>query len=236
MEGVTFASSEDLRAVRAGSVQAVVCSPPYWDRKDYGHAAQLGHGEDYARYLDRLDAVWQGCLRALRPSGTMWVVIDKVWERGSVLPIPWDIAQRCQALGFTLLDLLVWHKPSAIAGMTPRNLVNKHETIVVLAKGPKPKLRAEAGDVWRVPVKAGSLRATPDHEAPYPEELIARILACSTDEGDLVLDPFLGSGTTMVVARRLGRRCLGYEVNPAFAPLIAARLGTPLPKPRRKRS
>jgi site-specific DNA-methyltransferase (adenine-specific) len=233
---VHWRSSEDMREVRSGSVQAVVCSPPYWDRKDYGHAAQIGHGESYARYHERLGRVWAECLRALRADGTMWVVIDKVWERGAVLPLPWHVAQRCLRQGFVLLDLLAWHKPSAIAGMSRRNVVNKHETIVLLAKGASPKLRPGGGDVWRIPVKAGSLRATPDHHAPYPEELVERILRCGTDEGDLVLDPFLGSGTTLRVAERMGRRCVGYEVNPAFRGLVEAGLQGKAAKPRRQPS
>lgn len=233
---VRFASSERMDDVQACSVAAVVCSPPYWDLKDYGHEAQIGFGESYARYHERMDAVWRECHRALRDGGTMWVVIDKVWAEGRLVHIPFDIAKRCEALGFTLVDLIVWHKPTAIAGMHPRNSVNKHETIVVLSKGaPALATRAEGrapdvwagqwSDLWRVVVKAGSIRKTPDHKAPYPEELIERIVAIATAPGDLVLDPFLGSGTTLKVAVGMGRRCVGYELNPAFKELISGRVG-----------
>lgn len=222
---VHFASSEHMDDVPDASVQAVVCSPPYWALKDYGHGDQIGRGESYEEYHTRLDRVWRECRRALRDDGTMWIVVDKVMDRGEVVPIPFRIATRCQALGFRLLDLIVWNKPTAIAGMTPRNLVNKHETIVVLAKGRgAPKLRAEGeSDLWRVVVKAGNLRKTPEHEAPYPEELVERILCQSTDEGEVVLDPFLGSGTTLAVATRLQRRCVGYELNETFRGMIAER-------------
>lgn len=225
-----FASSERMADVADASVQAVVCSPPYWDLKDYGHADQIGRGEPYARYHDRLDRVWRECHRALRDDGTMWVVVDKVMARGEVVPIPFHVAKRCAALGFTLQDLVLWNKPTAIAGMTPRSLVNKHETIVVLSKTKRPKLRADGlGDLWRVVVKAGSIRKTPDHEAPYPEELISQVLACATDPSDLVLDPFLGSGTTAKVAVGMGRRCVGYELNEAFKPLIEERMAVVTP-------
>ena len=228
-----FASSERMAAVEDGSVQAVVCSPPYWDLKDYGHADQIGRGEPYARYHARMDRVWAECHRALRDDGTLWVVVDKVMSKGEVVPIPFHVAQRCAALGFTLQDLVVWNKPTAIAGMTPRSLVNKHETIVVLSKSKRPKLRAgRLTDLWRVVVKAGSIRKTPDHEAPYPEELISIILGCATDAGDLVLDPFLGSGTTAKVAVSMGRRCVGYEVNPDFRPLVEERMRMTQRKPR----
>lgn len=222
---IHIGSSERMTKVRDGTVQAVACSPPYWRLKDYGHADQIGRGESYERYHERMDAVWRECRRTLRDDGTMWIVVDKVWEGGDLVHIPLHIAQRCQRIGFALQDMIVWNKPTAIAGMTPRKSVNKHETIVVLSKSRGgAKLSAEGHDLWRVVVKAGSIRRTPEHEAPYPEELIARIVAASTDEGDLVLDPFLGSGTTMKVAVGMGRRCVGYEINEAFKPMIEARV------------
>ena len=235
---VHFTSSERMAEVPDGTAQAVVCSPPYWDLKDYGHRDQIGHGESYQRYHDRMDAVWRECHRALRNDGTMWVVIDKVWAEGEVVHIPYDIAQRCRKLGFLLQDLIVWNKPTAIAGMHPRNSVNKHETVVFLSKSRGFKLDAtpprgakapdaldgKVSDLWRVVVKAGSIRKTPDHKAPYPDELIERIIACATSPGDLVLDPFLGSGTTAKVAVAMGRRCVGYEINPEFRGLIERRM------------
>ena len=235
-----YATSEDMGDVADGSVRAVVCSPPYWDLKHYGHDDEIGHGESYDRYHARMDAVWKECFKKLASDGTMWIVIDKVWSGGAVIPIPYDIAMRCRKLGFALQDLVVWNKPTAIAGMHPRNSVNKHETVVVLSKSkgasgilavarkpngpPDHSPSGRVTDLWRVVVKAGSIRKTPDHKAPYPEELIQRILELSTSPGDLVLDPFLGSGTTAKVAVSMGRRCVGYEINPAFRPLIEERM------------
>lgn len=238
---VHFGTSENMDSLPDASVQAVICSPPYWDRKDYGHPDQIGFGESYKEYHSRMDRVWAECLRAVRPDGTLWVVVDKVWHDGILVDIPYDIAVHCQEMGWFLQDLVVWNKPTAIAGMNDRNLVNKYEIVVVLSKskgaqarffnapndGPTPDVHRQTGritDFWRISVKAGSLRKTPDHEAPYPIELMERIIELSTKAGDVVLDPFLGSGTTMEVAFRLGRKCHGYEINPAFAKLIGHRL------------
>lgn len=249
---IHFATSEKMDKVPDSSVQSVICSPPYWYLKDYEHPDQIGHGESYGRYHERLNLVWSECERTLQPDGTMWIVVDKIWHESDVVHIPYDIAVNCQKLGMYLQDLVIWNKPTAIAGMNDRNLVNKFEYIVFLSKEPRgfkfrqpeeskrppPDFAPKTGlltDVWRFPVKAGSIRKTPNHKAPYPEELIARIVSVSTDEGDTVLDPFLGSGTTMKVALEVNRRCIGYEINDAFEPMIVDRLRTLSPPGRQVR-
>lgn len=229
-----------MHQVPSDSVQSVICSPPYWNLKDYGHPKQIGFGESYDIYHKRMDLVWSECKRVLKSTGTMWIVIDKIWYNGEILHIPYDIARHCQALGLFLQDLIIWNKPTAIAGMNERNLVNKYEYIVLLSKDTRFKFNQplkknrmppdftrdgkRLTDLWRFAVKAGSIRKTPDHKAPYPEELIERIVQISTDEGDTVLDPYLGSGTTMKVALQLGRRCIGYEINRDFESMIMDRL------------
>lgn len=241
LKGVYFHTSEDMCHVKSGTVQSVITSPPYWNLKDYGHPEQIGHGEDYERYHQRLEKVWSECYRVLNQSGTMWVVIDKITWKGDIVHIPFDIVKHCQKLNFFLKDIIIWNKPTAIAGMSKRNIVNKNEYILFFSKDKRhykfnppeeskiatPDFNKENGrltDLWRFPVKAGSIRKTPNHKAPYPRELIKRIVQISTDVGDTVLDPFLGSGTTMKVALQLNRRCIGYEINRNFAPLIAERL------------
>lgn len=221
-------------------VQAVVTSPPYWNLKDYNHHQQIGHGEGYERYHKRLNDVWKECKRVLRSDGTLWIVIDKVYWKGELLNIPFDIVKNCKKIGLFLKEIVVWNKPTAIAGMNSRNMVNKYETVLLFSKSrDEIKLKNSLDDakssdmttkgkvltnLWRFPVKAGSIRKTPAHEAPYPEELINLIIRVSTDKGDLILDPFLGSGTTLKTALELGRRCIAYEINEEFADIIAERL------------
>ena len=238
-QDIYFQTSECMNQINAGVIQSIITSPPYWNLKDYQHPAQIGYGDTYEEYLERLDNVWTECKRVLNDTGTMWIVIDKLWRRRSVLHIPFHIAQHCKKIGFYLKDMIIWNKPTAIAGMNNRNLVNKHETILFLSKnknqyklnlnaieiGRKPDFnKYKLTDIWRFVVKAGSIRNTPNHKAPFPLELIERILRLSTDEGDNVLDPFLGSGTTLRVAISMNRRCVGYEINPDFKAIIAQQL------------
>lgn len=235
-------TSESMDAVNDESVQTVITSPPYWDLKDYGHDDQIGQADqDYEQYLDRLATVWQECYDALRPDGSMWIVVDSVMDRGDLKLIPYDIAQRCEEIGFELQDVIVWYKPTSIAGMTDRNVVNKKEYIIYLAKESAPKFRSivdtehgeedpangkheQLGNLWRQPVKRGTAGQNVLHKAPYPVGLIDRIVRLATDPGDTVLDPFLGSGTTAYSALRHGRRCIGYEINPEFKSAVADRL------------
>lgn len=236
-----WTSSEDMAAVDNGSIQSVITSPPYWNLKDYGHEKQIGaEDESYEHYHDRMQSVWNECYDVLRDDGTMWVVVDTVMERGDLQLLPYHIVRRAEEIGFVLQDMITWHKPTAIAGMSDRNVVNKKEYIVYLSKNKNHKFHEDEagngvedpavarehrfGNLWRYPVKRGTAGQNVLHKAPYPTSLIDRITKISTDSGDTVLDPFLGSGTTAVSVLDLGRRCIGYELNREFEEVIAKRL------------
>lgn len=238
---VHWSSSEDMQAVENGSIQSVITSPPYWDLKDYGHEDQIGTAdESYELYHDRMEKVWSECYDKLASDGTMWIVVDTVMERGDLQLLPYHIAERAETLGFILQDMVTWYKPTAIAGMTERNVVNKKEYVVYLSKNKEHKFNAEQGsngkedpavepghrlgNLWRHPVKRGSVGQNVLHKAPYPISLINRIVEVSSDPGDTVLDPFFGSGTTAYSALDLERKCVGYELNKDFRDVIEERL------------
>lgn len=238
---VNWSSSEEMDATENDSVQSVITSPPYWDLKDYGHEQQIGTSdESYDEYHERMQTVWEQCYNVLKESGTMWVVVDTVMDRGDLQLLPYHIAQRAEEIGFTLQDIITWHKPTAIAGMSNRNVVNKKEYILYLSKSDEPKFSTDEisydkadpacsdehrlGNLWRFPVKRGSVGKSVLHKAPYPEALADRLVKISTDRGDTVIDPFLGSGTTAYSALNSGRKCIGYEINDEFDDVIAERL------------
>lgn len=242
---VYWRTSEDMSAVEDGSVQSVITSPPYWNLKDYGHVNQIGTAdESYELYHGRMQQVWSECYDVLREDGTMWVVVDTVMEEGDLQLLPYHIARRAEDIGFVLQDIVTWYKPTAIAGMTARNVVNKKEYIVYLSKNKDHKFREVSGEngkedpaiedghrlgnLWRHPVKRGTVGQNVLHKAPYPMSLIDRIVQLSTDEGDTVLDPFFGSGTTALSALKLNRHCIGYELNKEFEEVIRERLSSVL--------
>lgn len=238
---VHWQSSEDMSAVEPGSIQSVITSPPYWNLKDYGHEDQIGTAdESYEHYHDRMQAVWGECYDILRDDGTMWIVVDTVMQRGDLQLLPYHIAQRAEEVGFVLQDMVTWHKPTAIAGMTDRNVVNKKEYVVYLSKNrehafykdnaesgnedPAVSNNHRLGNLWRFPVKRGTAGQNVLHKAPYPQALTDRIVNISTESGDTVLDPFLGSGTTALSALEHNCKCIGFELNREFKDVISERL------------
>jgi site-specific DNA-methyltransferase (adenine-specific) len=187
-----------------------------------------------------MESVWGECYDVLSEDGTMWVVVDTVTENGDLTLLPYHISQRAENVGFILQDLVTWYKPTAIAGMTDRNVVNKKEYIVYLSKqedhycdiskanngadDPAMSPNYRLGNLWRYPVKRGTIGEDVLHKAPYPKSLIDRIVKISTSPGDTILDPFLGSGTTATSALSLDRECIGYEINQEFSEVVEARL------------
>lgn len=240
---VYWQSSEDMSVVDSESVQTIITSPPYWDLKDYGHEDQIGTAdESYEHYHNRMKAVWEECYNVLKQNGTMWIVVDTIMERGDLQLLPYHIAQRAEEVGFVLQDLITWYKPTAIAGMTDRNIVSKKEYIIYLSKNRNHTFYEEnsmngkedpavsddhrLGNLWRFPVKRGTTGDNFLHKAPYPQALTDRIVRISTEPGDTVLDPFLGSGTTALSALERDCQCVGFELNQEFETVISDRLNS----------
>lgn len=239
---IYWKSSENMDAVDENSIKSIITSPPYWDLKDYGHENQIGTAdESYDHYHSRMQTVWNECYEKLQDDGTMWIVVDTVMEKGDLQLLPYHIAERAGEVGFLLQDIVTWYKPTAIAGMTDRNVVNKKEYIIYLSKSNKHKLQFDhgtngyedpaisddhrLGNLWRHPVKRGTIGQNVLHKAPFPSALVERLIKISTSPDDIVLDPFLGSGTTAEIALELDRKFIGYEINSDFKEIIEERIG-----------
>lgn len=239
---VCWSTSENMSEIPKYSVQSVITSPPYWDLKDYEHDEQIGEeDETYDEYLSRLQDVFSECYDRLKDRGTVWIVADSFVERSDTKLLPYHIAQQAQRIGFHLQDIIVWYKPTSIAGHNPRTVVNKKEYIVCLSKQAEfdlyPEHDGHTGaedsangsitlrNIWRHPVKRGSLgKSDILHKAPFPISLAKRLVKISTNPDEVVLDPFLGSGTTAYAALSEDRECVGYEINRDFESAITTRL------------
>ena len=246
---VFFASSEDLSFIQDSSVDFVMTSPPYWNLKDYGHPGQIG-ASTYAEYHERLRTVWEECYRVSGPDSVMVINAGNRRHGKKFYPIGMDIAQNMPK--WNLWDILIWYIPNALPQPNyymERLFDNKYEFLLVFTKGQednytfhKPRVpqkyidadpRAHKkngngrciGNVIRVPAyRPPNVKELGYHVAAYPEELVALMLESFTDPGDVVLDPFVGSGTTMKVAEAMGRSGVGVEVNGDYQELISRRI------------
>lgn len=246
---VIFGSSENMEAVADGSVSFFMTSPPYWDLKDYGHSDQIG-ASSYEEYLQRLNRVWTQCHNKATDNAVMVVNVNSRRSKGVFYPLAFDIARTNSE--WKLWDVVVWYIPNALPqpnAYMERLFDNKFEYLLIFIKGdfrsykfhkprvPQKYLTADPrghkknprgrclGNVVRIPAyRPPNVREMGYHVAAYPEELVALMLESYTDPGDTVLDPFLGSGTTLKVARVMGRQGIGYELNTDFRPLIEKRI------------
>lgn len=146
--------------------------------------------------------------------------------RKSLIGLPWRVALAMQEEGWVLRSSIVWHRPNALGEPTGKDRPwRTHENVFLFSKGPRYFFdRSGLGkdeDVW-------TIRARPEkpyaHCAPFPVELVERCIACGCPEDGTVLDPFMGSGTTMVAALRSGRSVVGVELNDGYAALAERRL------------
>ncbi len=250
---IIIGDSRDMGEVAATSIDLVVTSPPYWQIKDYGAPGQIGHGQSLHEYLQDLYRVWQECFRALREGGRLCINVGDqfaraaVYGRYKVIPLHAEFINQCEHLGFDFLGAVIWQKKTTMnpsGGATvmgsypfpPNGIVElDYEFIQIFKKpGPSKKVSEEikaasklTKEEWKEYFAGhwyfGGARQV-GHEAMFPEELPRRLIRMFTFEGDTVLDPFVGSGTTVKAALDLSRNAVGYEINGDFLEAIQQKL------------
>ncbi len=211
--------------------------------------------EDYEDYLDWLDRIFDEVFRVTKPGGFCAIVIGTVLLRGRLYPVPFDVASRLSRRGWEFHQDIIWHKCTAgvkragVAIQKPYpgyfypNIMNEY---ILIFRKPGPRIYEArtseekesasfpidrlftmdvANNIWHIaPVPPGTI----DHPAPFPEEIPYRLITLYSYPGDLVLDPFVGSGQTLKVAYHLGRRYVGYEIIEKYIELAKQRIHEPL--------
>ena len=246
--------SRRMAEVADESVHLVVTSPPYWQLKDYGNSQQIGFDDSYETYINNLNLVWSECHRVLAKGCRLCVNVGDQFARSvyygryKVIPIRTEITKFCETIGFDYMGAVIWQKVTTCnttGGATimgsfpyPRNGILKldYEFILIFKKyGTAPAVSKEIKEQSRLTTEewntffAGHWNIPGekqyDHLAMFPEEIPRRLIRMFSFVGDTVLDPFLGSGTTCLGARNLGRNSVGYEINPEFIGIIRRKLG-----------
>jgi len=252
-----------LRSLPTACVDAVITSPPYYRRRDYGVVGQYGQESTVAKYIATMGLVLAELFRVTKPTATCFLVVGDSSLDGKVLLVPHRLAIHADQNGWIVRNDIIWCKKDPAPGRTHKRWRSGHEHILFLAKdskrycfneedirvpyseatlrrwgagqaygGPKSENRRNDSDtpvrhgktfnlnplgciptdVWTV----ASSNNKASHYAAFPKEIVEPIVKACTRPGDVVLDPFMGTGTVGVVAKTLGRRFLGIDLNPSY--------------------
>jgi len=250
---IIIGDSRCMTEVPEESVHLIITSPPYWQLKDYGNGSQIGFDDSYEDYINNLNVVWKECHRVLNNGCRLCVNIGDQFARSvyygryKVIPIRTEIIKFCETIGFDYMGAVIWQKVTTCnttGGATimgsfpfPRNGILKidYEFILIFKKHgvakrvskenkEKSKMTIEEWNQfftghWNIPGEKQD-----KHLAMFPEEVPRRLIKMFSFVNDTILDPFLGSGTTSLAAKRLERNSIGYEINSEFLPLIKEKL------------
>jgi site-specific DNA-methyltransferase (adenine-specific) len=251
---IIIGDSRQMKEVSDESVHLIVTSPPYWQLKDYGNGSQIGFNHSYEDYINNLNLVWKECYRALHKGCRLCINIGDQFARSvyygryKIIPIRTEIIKFCETIGFDYMGAIIWQKVTTCnttGGATvmgsfpyPRNGIVKldYEFILIFKKLGKPpvvpraikeksKLSQEEWNAYFYGHWNFAGEKQDKHLAMFPEELPKRLIKMFTFVDDTVLDPFLGSGTTTLAAKKLDRNSIGYEINEAFLPIIKEKVG-----------
>lgn len=251
---IIIGDSRCMREVEDESVHLIITSPPYWQLKDYGDDNQIGFNDTYEEYINNLNLVWNECHRVLHKGCRLCINIGDQFARSvyygryKVIPIRTEIIKFCESIGFDYMGAIIWQKVTTChttGGATvmgsfpyPRNGILKldYEFILIFKKyGNPPKVNKEIKEKSKLSQQEWKEFFTGHwnfpgekqykHLAMFPEELPRRLIRMFSFIGDTVLDPFVGSGTTLLVAKNLNRNSIGYEINEDFLPLMKEKLG-----------
>ena len=247
--------ARSMTSLRDGTVALVITSPPYFAGKTYEEELERdGVPSSYLEYLDMLTEVFAECVRVLEPGGRLCVNVANL-GRKPYRSLASDIIRIVEHdLGLLLRGEIVWQKGEGASGScawgsyrSASNPVLRDltERVIVASKGRfdrglSVKRRQQDGlphrststtddflastlDVWSIPPESASRVG---HPAPFPVELPEQLITLYSFEDDLVLDPFMGSGSTLVAASRLKRRYVGYDLDPSFVALARERVAT----------
>ncbi len=238
-----------LARLPEASVDLVFADPPYnlqldGDLLRPNNTRVDGVHQDWDRFddlaaYDRFTRDWlAACRRVLKPDGALWVIgsYHNIFRVGAAL----------QDAGFWLLNDVIWRKTNPMPNFRGRRFTNAHETLIWAARGARSRytfnydsMKAFNDDLqmrsdWLLPICSGPERLKDDtgrkaHPTQKPEGLLLRVLLATSRPGDVVVDPFAGTGTTCAVARRLGRRFIGIERDGDYVAAARARIAEATP-------
>jgi modification methylase len=239
---------EAMRSLPSASIDLIFADPPYnlqlggdLARPDGSHVdAVTDHWDQFDSFAayDKFSREWlTEARRLLKPNGALWVIgsYHNIFRLGAML----------QDMGFWILNDVVWRKANPMPNFKGTRFTNAHETLIWCSMGEKAKYtfnyrlmktlndELQMRSDWVLPICSGQERlkkgGTKVHPTQKPEALLYRVMLATTNKGDVVLDPFFGTGTTGAVAKRLGREWIGCEREPLYREAALERIELALP-------
>lgn len=226
-------------------IQTTISSPPYFDMKDYGVGNQIGFGQSYEDYLRDIKSVFEQVYRYTKDDGTLWIIIDTFKRNNSMVLLPFDLASKLQESGWLLQDILIWKKDKTVPWSNNGFTQRQFEYILFFSKTPKFKSNKDRvrvfdtrqlkkwwikyperynprgkalSEIWEypIPVQGSWGKKYIRHFCPLPKDMVSNMIMISTDEGDIVFDPFAGSGTVLSQSAYMNRSYIGFELNTTY--------------------
>ena len=239
---------EALRSIPSASVDMIFADPPYnlqlggdLSRPDGSHVdAVTDHWDQFDSFAayDKFSREWlTEARRVLKPNGSIWVIgsYHNIFRLGAMM----------QDMGFWILNDIVWRKSNPMPNFKGTRFTNAHETLIWCSMGEKAKYtfnyramktlndELQMRSDWVLPICSGQERlkkgGSKVHPTQKPEALLYRVMLATTNKGDVVLDPFFGTGTTGAVAKRLGREWIGCERESNYREAALERIELALP-------
>ncbi len=226
---------EGMKKLESNSIDLIFADPPYnlqlrneLYRPNQSKVNTVNdhwdNFETFTHYDDFSEKWLSECKRVLKPTGSIWVIgsYHNIFRIGKIM----------QDLGFWILNDIIWIKSNPMPNFKGTRFTNAHETLLWCSKTEKSKaffnyksMKVSNDDKqmrsdWYFPICSGKERIKENgqkvHSTQKPEALLYRIILSTSKKGDVVLDPFMGSGTTAVVAKKLARNFIGFELEPAY--------------------
>jgi len=235
-------AEEMLKKVKDNSVDLVVTSPPYWVMR-----GEMEY-ESFEGYMVKMWNIFEQVYRVMKVGRVVAVNMSDYIEDGERIDLNWHWHALLKRVGFKYRDTIIWEKEGELATIGAGKMASNFlkfklpmyyspdrimEVIMIFIKGNKVRIPRYNQDItamskvdvskckdWLKNVWRFAPRQDKEHKAVFPYELPRRLITLYSYYGETVLDPFLGSGTTMVVAKELGRSCIGCEINNKYVKLI----------------
>jgi DNA modification methylase len=246
---IVFGDSRHMDEVRDETVGLVLTSPPYFNAP-FDYPGLFVH---YDEFVKMLEEIGQEIYRVLDKGRMAIFVVSDVRIDGVLYPITADLIKAMQSAGLNYQERIIWKKPEGFIRISRRSGIllqhpyplyyypdNVFEDIVIFRKPGELKRRNRDENkidvlrfqnekwymnIWEIPNVSPKNELT-KYTSPFPEELAYRLITLYSYVGDIILDPFAGSGTTLVMAKLLGRHSVGYEINLGLEDVLVKRVGS----------